>query len=245
MNGRRLTGAGGWVVGLALTAFALHWAGQGSLAAPPIGDPERWAAWLDARGPVAGGFAVLRLAALGALWYVVAAGVIGAALRLIGAVALVRLADRVTIAPVRRMLAGTMTLGLAVSGVVAVAAPALRAPVFAAAQTAGSSTTSTPSPAPAAVTMHLLGPADVAPAKPLVPVPEVQAISGDRWTVRPGECFWTIAERVLTDRQGRPPTDAEIVPYWQRLIEANRNELAHRDNPDLIFPGQVFAIPSP
>jgi nucleoid-associated protein YgaU len=63
--------------------------------------------------------------------------------------------------------------------------------------------------------------------------------------VRPGECFWSIAERVLTDNWGRAPTDAEIVPYWRRLIDANRLELVQPDNPDLILPGQVFAVPAP
>jgi nucleoid-associated protein YgaU len=70
-------------------------------------------------------------------------------------------------------------------------------------------------------------------------------VTGDRWTVRPGECFWTTAESVLTQAWGRAPTDAEIVPYWNRLIEANRASLAHTDNPDLIFPAQVFEIPAP
>jgi nucleoid-associated protein YgaU len=80
---------------------------------------------------------------------------------------------------------------------------------------------------------------DVAPGAPAAPVP------ADRWTVKPGECFWTIAERVLSDHAGRAPSDAEIVPYWRRLIDANRLELAQRDNPDLIFPGQVFVVPAP
>jgi nucleoid-associated protein YgaU len=63
--------------------------------------------------------------------------------------------------------------------------------------------------------------------------------------VKPGECFWSIAEDVLTRHLGHVPTDAEIVPYWRRLIEANRTELAHHDNPDLIFPAQVFVLPAP
>jgi len=49
----------------------------------------------------------------------------------------------------------------------------------------------------------------------------------------------------LWANSGALPTDAEIVPYWRRLIEANRSELAHRDNPDLIFPAQVFVVPAP
>jgi nucleoid-associated protein YgaU len=92
--------------------------------------------------------------------------------------------------------------------------------------------------------MHRLSPADT-PA--VAPVPEVAPATGsaDRWTVRPGQCFWSIAESVLSERWGRSPTDAEIVPYWHRLIDANRHELAVRGDPDLIFPGQVFVVPAP
>jgi len=61
--------------------------------------------------------------------------------------------------------------------------------------------------------------------------------------VAPGDHLWGIAERTLTERLGRAPTDAEIAPYWSRLIEDNRDLLATGD-PDLIFAGQVFRLPS-
>ncbi|MDQ4091631.1 MAG: hypothetical protein M3163_15240, partial [Actinomycetota bacterium] len=128
------------------------------------------------------------------------------------------------------------------SGVMAVAAPAPRVPV-AAAQTPRSTTSTTvTSVPPATVTMHRLG-----PAEPRVEssAPDVVQTAAHRWTVKPGECFWSIADEVLTARLGRAATDAEIVPYWRRLIEANRHELAQRDNPDLVFPAQVFVIPAP
>lgn len=80
--------------------------------------------------------------------------------------------------------------------------------------------------------------------------PRPQAAIGQRatpttWTVKPGQCFWSIAEDVLRTARGRAVTDAEIVPYWHTLIEKNRSRLADRSNPDLIFPGQVFAVPAP
>jgi nucleoid-associated protein YgaU len=65
------------------------------------------------------------------------------------------------------------------------------------------------------------------------------------WTVRPGECFWSIADDVLARAWGRVPSDAEIVPYWRSLIEANRHLLGDRTNEDLIYPGQVFTVPTP
>ena len=229
---------------VALAAVALHWAGTGALTAPPLTEPSRWAAWLDGREPVLAAFGLLRLLALAGVWYLAGVTVLGAVLRLAGAGSLVRLSDRITVAPVRRMLAGSMTLGLAASGVVAVAAPALRVPV-AAAQTTTSTViapTTTTSVPPATVTMHRLGPAE---ARVDGPAPDVVQVAADRWTVKPGECFWSIADEVLTARLGRAATAAEIVPYWQRLIDANRHELAQRDNPDLVFPAQVFVIPAP
>jgi nucleoid-associated protein YgaU len=74
------------------------------------------------------------------------------------------------------------------------------------------------------------------------PAPTANA-SASEWTVRPGDHFWRIAEEVLTERRQRPPTDAETDPYWRRLVDANRQRLVDRDNPDLLFPGQVLVVP--
>ncbi|HEX2118952.1 MAG TPA: hypothetical protein VHF91_07195 [Acidimicrobiales bacterium] len=231
-----------WVLALGLVASALHWAGHGALAGPPLTDPGRWAAWLDGRDPALAAFSLLRIVALAGLWYVVVVTAIGSVLRAAGAGSLVRISDRFTVAPIRRLLAGSISLGLAASGVAAVAAPALRMPVAAAAQAAGVPGTDT---RPATVTMRVLSPTDT-PVAPTVVPPEMAAVgTTGRWTVEPGECFWSIAEDVLTERWGRAPTDAEVVPYWQRLIEANRPQLADRNDPHLIFPGQVFEVPAP
>ncbi|HEX3620861.1 MAG TPA: hypothetical protein VHT97_00940 [Acidimicrobiales bacterium] len=263
---------------LMVAALALQRSGRGLLAAPPLNRPERWADWLQGRDPIAAAFSLVRVAGLAALWYLAAITVVGLVLRLLGAARLVAATDRLTVAPVRRLLAG-VSLGLAATTVVAVAAPATLLPAAMAAQaaptstsTTSTSTTSIPTAStgtastgttvpgsPDTITMHLLPPADatpaeLAPAPPpataSVPVPDVAAgtstaVIADQWTVRPGECFWTIAESVLAGAWGRAPSDAEIVPYWQRLIAANAGVLAHPGNPDLIFPGQVFSVPAP
>jgi len=62
--------------------------------------------------------------------------------------------------------------------------------------------------------------------------------------VQPGEHLWVIAERTLARAWGRPPTDAEIEPYWRDLVAANRGVLADPANPDLVYPGQVFGLPA-
>ena len=232
-GGRRLAAAA-WLLGLAVIAAALHATGGGPLAAPPLTDPGRWGAWLDGRPPLVAAFSLVRLAAIAGLWYVVLATSVGGALRLVRAASLVRVADRFTIGPVRRLLAGSISLGLASSGLLAHGGPALGA------QT--TTTTTTVASTAETVTMHRLGPAESPVTQAVAPVPKLDT---GRWTVKPGECFWSIAESVLADRLGRAPTDAEIVPYWRRLIDANRNELVHRGDPDLVLPGQVFTIPEP
>ena len=238
---RRTAAALGWAVALGTAALALRWAGSGPLTGPPLTDPGRWGPWLESRDPIIAAFSIMRLAALGALWYLVAVTALGVAVRMAGSASLVRLTDRFTVAPVRRLLAGSLSFGLAASGVVAVAAPVLRLPVTAAAAQPAAPPVDIP---PATVTMHLLSPSEVAPAPPAAP--EVTStVTTDRWTVKPGECFWSIAESVLTDQIGRRPTDPEIVPYWLRLIDANRHELVHGDDPDLVLPGQVFVTPAP
>ena len=92
--------------------------------------------------------------------------------------------------------------------------------------------------------MRLL-PVGSGPAPAAEPAQAAQPASPATWTVVPGECFWSIAEDVLTRAWGRAPTDAEIVPYWRTLIEANRGSLADRANEDLIFPAQTFVVPPP
>lgn len=73
---------------------------------------------------------------------------------------------------------------------------------------------------------------------PATPVPAT-------WTVEPGDSFWSIATVILHTAWGRPPTDAEVDPYWLTLIAANRAALLHPDVPDLIYAGQTFVIPTP
>jgi nucleoid-associated protein YgaU len=48
------------------------------------------------------------------------------------------------------------------------------------------------------------------------------------------DCFWRIAEYDFV--YGDPFK-------WRILYEANKSELKYPDNPDLIFPGQIFVIP--
>jgi hypothetical protein len=59
-----------------------------------------------------------------------------------------------------------------------------------------------------------------------------------------GDNLWTIARAELARRNGRAPADHDIVPYWSRVIAANRATLRSGD-PNLIYPGEIVALPNP
>ncbi|MCH8991123.1 MAG: LysM peptidoglycan-binding domain-containing protein, partial [Acidobacteria bacterium] len=63
-------------------------------------------------------------------------------------------------------------------------------------------------------------------------------------TVERGDNFWTIAEEALETAWGRAPTDAETADYWRHVVDTNRHRLLPPHDPDLIYPGQVFRLPS-
>ena len=261
-----------WLMVLGAATVCLHLAG-GALPSPPLVTPADWPAWAEGRDPVVVAFAVVRLPALAAAWYVLAVTGAGVALRLASAPRLAALVDAVTVAPLRRVVATTVVVALSAGPLAgagaAVAGASTSASVPAGALPAPPTSAAPPTPAapdapgtgtpPVTVTMRRVVPAPaspptsapppnvgVAPAPTPSPPEALGASSPDTaatWTVRPGQCFWSIADRVLGRTWGRPPTDAEIVPYWHRLIEANRAQLSDPQNPDLVFAGQVFSLP--
>lgn len=77
------------------------------------------------------------------------------------------------------------------------------------------------------------------------PTPSHTPSADGVWEVGRDEHFWSIAERVSAEAWSRVPTDREVDPYWRTLVETNRDRLADRDNPDLLFAGQVLTVPDP
>lgn len=102
-----------------------------------------------------------------------------------------------------------------------------------------------PAPVPSPAAAPPVAPEQAsAPSPAPVPLP-APPTAADTWTVRRGDSFWVIAHRVLADAWGRAPSARETDPYWRALVEANRSRLADADNPDLLFAGQVLAVPPP
>ena len=65
----------------------------------------------------------------------------------------------------------------------------------------------------------------------------------ETWDVERGDHFWKIATESLTEAWGRAPTNAEIHPFWIDLIEANEGRLLPPEDPNMIYPNQVFVLP--
>jgi hypothetical protein len=240
-RGRRLAPLVAWTALLGATAAVLHLAGP-ALPGPPLGSPSRWNDWFTGRDPVVVAFSLLRLVALGFAWYALAVTVGGGLARLVAAKDLAAGLDRLTLPPLRRVLAATMSVGIGTASLGPSAGAAAR-PAAAVTFAQGSTTTTTAVTEPPvdSLTMQELPLADEAgPVEPAV-----EPAAERTWTVRPGECFWSIAEDVLASTFGRRPTAAEVVPYWRSLIETNRTGLADPENADLVFPGQVFTVPDP
>lgn len=71
------------------------------------------------------------------------------------------------------------------------------------------------------------------------------ATAPDVVVVTSGDSLWSIAQDALIDAGDAVPTDAAVERYWRQLIEANLSTLVEPTNPDLIYPGQVIALPTP
>ncbi|HEY5155982.1 MAG TPA: hypothetical protein VIJ47_14685, partial [Acidimicrobiales bacterium] len=85
-------------------------------------------------------------------------------------------------------------------------------------------------------------PAPPAVAPPAA-VPSPPTPGGAVWTIVPGDHLWRVASRTLAARWGRSATDDETARYLHDLIGLNQAVLVVADDPDLVLPGQVFALP--
>jgi nucleoid-associated protein YgaU len=260
------------VVFLVLAMAALHAFGRGPLAAPPVTRPGALAGWLDQRPGVTLAFCVLRLGALGLAGYLLATTVAGLVARIVGQARWSAAVDAVSPHVVRRLVQGAagLTMAAAVTTTQAAAwatpgvatGPATLTPIMrrlpsgppstsAAASPAG---TAAPLPARQATPDRGAAAIDGAPrpppaTEPSTPAPPAAAPSPTSapatWVIRSGDNLWSVAEATLARAWGRVPSDADVDDYWTELIAVNRVRLAHGDDPDLVFPGQVFELPTP
>jgi hypothetical protein len=228
----------GWVVLLVGVIWLLHVLGQGPLASPPLTRPGALAGWVEQRSAPEVAFGGLRLAAVGLAGYLLAASLAGLLAGVAGWARCCAALDVVSPAVVRRLL----------QGAVGVTAAATVAGPHAAAWAAPGGLPQQDSAVPVMHRLAVSPPSHTQPAQPAQSPPAVQPAqsqpaSTSTWVVRPGDNLWSVAAATLAGSWGRTPSDAEVDRYWTALIAANRSRLANSDDPDLIFPGQVFQLP--
>src|SRR5262249_8897990 len=153
-----------------------------------------------------------------------------------------RVLDRFAAPFVRRAVDGALACSLGALVTMHVPAAAL----------APTSTPSTTPPATISVTPD--GDIVVAPAQPPEPVaptppsrtPAPAPVSphprAEHHHIKPGENLWRVAAARLAQVRGRAPRDAEVLPYWRRVIDANRASLRSGD-PNLVYPGELVDLP--
>jgi nucleoid-associated protein YgaU len=216
-------------LGLAIAAVGAAWVLWRMGAALPLprsltrSEIDRW---LRDEGAPAAVFTLARVVALLASAYAACVGLLGVAAAVTRAAALSRVTVRLAIPALRPLLAPLAAATITIAGALPVAAQGR----------------SEPRP-PVPVMQLVAGPTTTAPVMTLV-VPSVQPAQSamQTHTVQPGDSFWSIAEGALR-AAGHEGSDAEIAPYWRSLIDSNRDRLRVRDDPDLIYPGQVFLLP--
>lgn len=234
-----------WIAALGGALAALLQLGTDSTGFPPA-TPDAWGDWIASTEETRLVASVARTVAVALVVYLLA-------------VTVVQLVSARTRRPSRRTTRDARRVGaaprLAPSFVVTLSAAVVTSsPVLAADANAPGGSVVTPGmgarmervspepPAPAEAT-ELPWADDAAPstAEPVVPD------APREWLVRPGDHLWRIAEEALARANGlADPTslrEVDVHRYWLALIDANRDRLVDRANPDLIIPGQRFVLP--
>lgn len=219
-----------------LGLVALDALGRGALATPPFESLAAFLSYVEERGGSVSAFALLRLATIGVGWYLVAIATLSILARAIGSASLLRTISWVTVPSLRRLLAGAA--GFSISSAVilgSITSAGAGTPPTSSDRLVELPVSSEPTTDDTA-TMRVIASPDNTRSDDAVQV-------GDTWTVAPGDSFWSIASDTLIDTAGRSVSDREVIAYWTQVIDANRGILVVPGDVDLIFPGQVVALP--
>jgi hypothetical protein len=233
-----------WTAVLSGVVAAMIALGNGALAGPDLRSPSTWATWAQDSTPADAVMSVLRIVVLALAAYLLVVTLLAVAFRLGDAGREVSVLDVVTLPFVRSIVQAGIGVGLVGATVAGVAAQPM--PRSAPTSADAAIVAAEPAPTIAAIDAPAPVPSTVEAAAPAADVavharPEPPAAR--TWTVAPGDHLWSIAERTVADALGRPPAEAEVVAYWQSLLDVNRASLADPENPDLLFSGQVLTLP--
>jgi nucleoid-associated protein YgaU len=216
------------LVVLAALGVALIASARGT-SAPDGWTPEELHAWYTTQ-PVSATFRVGALGALIAVLYLIV-GTVGVVLETAARAAhlprLDRVAKLIAVPAVRRSLSGLLGLGLGLTAAMpSTSVHAAEPPVVA-----------EPSEPSGIATMRAID--DVPLPTPSAPGPGKKR----EWVIQSGDHLWGLAEITLLADLGRPPTDTEIAALVHAVVDWNRHTFVVPGQPDLVFPGQVFALP--
>lgn len=198
----------------------------------PSVDWSNVSSWLKTVPPEDAVIALVRVAALATVGYLLASTALYVVASLIRVPALIRGASAITLPSLRCIVDGAVAASFAVApvslafGVTPVAAQQAPAPVSAYAPVPAGDGAPSYEPTPAG------GPAPLTSARVRV--------------VQPGDSLWTIATEHLASARNVPPDeipDGEVAPVWRAIIDLNIPTLDSGD-PDLIYPGESIGLPS-
>jgi hypothetical protein len=96
-------------------------------------------------------------------------------------------------------------------------------------------------PLPPIANPGMATPGTADPGSTVLPAPA--SFEATEIVVRPGDHMWALAEQRLSAVRGRVVSDSEIAPYWLQVVAINLSSIRSGD-PDLIFPGEVLALPA-
>lgn len=215
------------------TVGSLLLAGRALPGPPATTDLAELSDWVTGHGPVTTTMAAARLVALVLAAWVAASGALALCGELLARPRLVRGAVRASPPGARRLLASVV----GVSAHLALLGGAWLEPAAA-----------------AGTGVHASQQASVDETGPVLRLAEARAPdepdkpdgpdeAAPAWVVAPGDHLWSIAERLVADALGEPPSDAAVAAHMERLVAANQHRLPEPHNPDLIHPGTVLELP--
>lgn len=114
-----------WLGCLTVALVGLLAVGEGGLRGPELLAPTTWGPWLAATDPVVAVVAVLRIVALALAWYLVGITGVSLAAHLLRSARLVRLADLLSVGPVKVVVQQAVGASLAVGVLAGVGGPAV------------------------------------------------------------------------------------------------------------------------
>jgi hypothetical protein len=229
-------------------------AAVGSDTGPTLESADTARAWLETADAAEVGVVVVKAGVvLGAAYLLVTTG-LAVALRRDRCPRLTRATERVTLSPIVRLARRSAGVGLTATVVVSAG------PIGTGPSPTDRPPASDPSDAPTMVvlddpdsradddshstaTQRRIGGSDTGATDPADAPPPPIATDPAVWTIEPGEHLWAVAAETLRDRWSTTPSHAATARYLATLIDANRDVLADPDNPDLVYPGQLFVLP--